>query len=179
MTINHPCEDRVRKEVLDNIAKALLGQSSRGSLLHAKFKKLISSMIFKASVADIEIVDVGYDKSCFGVKTTSPVSKNIYSTINDFLDYPTGDSTPTFCSGSGMSAERWEDRVIDDWREIVVRQYNSIPEYQDILSVCSWTDWQGHLITDKEEIIEDLDQALCDYIIDAELLESWRNDPIP
>lgn len=72
-----------------------------------------------------------------------------------------------------------EDRIADDWRKIVVNQYNAIPEYAAIVRGCRWTDWKGNLITDKDQVVENIDDALCDYIIDSELLEAWRNDPLP
>ena len=179
MIANHPCCDATRNTIIESISSKLLSQKSHGSFLHKKFRKLISESIKQAAVADIECIDTGYDQSSFGVKSSISVNKTIFSTINEFLEYPTGDSRPTFCSGSGMRTETWEELIADDWREIVVNQYNAIPECQSILSANRWTDWKGNLITDKDEIIEDLDQALCDYIIDSELIEAWRSDPLP
>jgi hypothetical protein len=166
----------VREEIIQSIALKLLSQKEHGSFLHAKFKRLVSEKATQAFEADIEHVDTGYDQSCFGRKTSISLDKTKFKTINDFLEYPTGDSRPTFCSGSGMCAETWEDRIIDDWREIVVNQYNGISEYQSVLSDGRWTDWKGSLITDKDEIIEDLDQELTDHIIDTELMGAWRHD---
>ena len=42
-----------------------------------------------------------------------------FDTIQDFLDYPTGHSIPTFNSGSGMSAERWGDLFLEFIREYI------------------------------------------------------------
>lgn len=179
MSVHHPCNDDTRNNIIESIASQLLSQKTRGSFLHEKFKKLVSESSAQAFVSSIDYIDTGYDQSFFGRKSSNPIDKSKFQTINDFLVYPTGDSIPTFCSGHGMVAEIWEDRITDNWREIVVNQYNAIPEYQSVLSAKSWTDYQGNLITDDSEIVEDIDQALCDHIIDTELMEAWRHDPLP
>lgn len=51
------------------------------------------------------MVDAGYDISSFGVQLPELIDVSNFNTIADFLEYPTGQSMPTFCSGSGMHAE--------------------------------------------------------------------------
>lgn len=61
------------------------------------------------SAAEVEVIDSGYDVSSFGRKTGDAIDTSIFSTIEDFLDYPTGESVPTFMPGSGMAAETYSD----------------------------------------------------------------------
>ena len=69
------------------------------------------------SAAEFEVIDSGYDVSSFGRKTGDAIDTSIFSTIEDFLDYPTGESVPTFMSGSGMAAQTYSDLLEDFIRD--------------------------------------------------------------
>lgn len=168
-----------RSAIIEDIANAMLMQKKEGSILHRKFLNLIKECIESASVAEVEVVDSGYDYSTFGRASHVKVNKNQFETIRDFLDYPTGNSRPTFCSGSGMVAETWEDYVSVEWSEIITNYYNAIPQYRDIISSSFWIDYQGNALTEEDEISDDLHNELCDYLIDIELISAWEDSPLP
>lgn len=168
-----------RSAIIEEIANAMLIQKKEGSILHGKFLNLVKECIQSASVADIEVVDSGYDYSTFGRSSYEKVNKSQFETIRDFLDYPTGNSRPTFCSGSGMVAETWEDYISEEWSEIITNYYNAIPKYRDIINSSIWIDFQGNILTEKDEICEDLHNELCDYLIDIELMSAWEDSPLP
>jgi hypothetical protein len=179
--VSHNISDGIkfRDETIQTVAIKILSQKTRGSFLHGKFKKLISGYLSQAKKATIDYRDSGYDQSSYGLASSLPVDRNEFKTIDEFLFYPTGETRPTFCSGSGMSAETWLDRVSDVWCEIVFKQYNAIPEYQSVVKSCVFFDRKGNKLTDMDLIIEELDQELLDYFLDSELLEAWRHDPLP
>lgn len=69
------------------------------------------------SAAISEVVDCGYDVSCFGRRTGEKIDTSAFETVDDFLNYPTGDSVPTFVPGSGMAAQTYSDLLEEFIRE--------------------------------------------------------------
>jgi hypothetical protein len=92
-----------------------------GGELEREAYRWIQEMGRTHSAASIKIIDSGYDVSSFGQRTNSSINTAAFDTIQNFLDYPTGESIPTFCSGAGMAAETWEDRFREFVRDYTTR----------------------------------------------------------
>lgn len=90
-----------------------------GGELEQASNRWIQTVCRSHPAASIEVVDMGYDVSSFGRRTNEPIDAASFTTIQDFLDSPTGESIPTFNSGSGMRAESWEDRFIEFVRDYI------------------------------------------------------------
>jgi hypothetical protein len=80
-----------------------------------------------AQAADVEVVDYGYDVSSRGHRVPETNrerarrgvalsdSDRVAGTLGDLFDAPTGDTRPTYVSGSGLAAETWEGMWSDQW----------------------------------------------------------------
>lgn len=82
---------------------------SEGGELENACYRWIQKACRENSGAEFEVIDSGYDVSSFGRKTGDAIDVSAFSTIEDFLDYPTGESVPTFMSGAGMAAQTYSD----------------------------------------------------------------------
>jgi hypothetical protein len=81
-----------------------------GELEHACYE-WIHNICKKHKAAEVNWEDVGYDVSSYGKELNKPIDINQFKTIEDFLNYPTGASLPTYEPGSGMRYEIWEDEI--------------------------------------------------------------------
>ena len=172
---------KTKRAYIKGISEVLKSQKDRGSFLHRRFTKLIKDGLSRAFVAEVELVDSGYDLSSWGRRSKVPVDATRFATINNFLEYPTGDSVPTHVSGSGMAAETWEERLYYDWIEIVKNAYNAVPLYEEAIHSGLWNsgDLDISIPGNRQNVVCELDDELCDELIADFLLEEWRGDPMP
>lgn len=94
------------REVVLRIKNELM---SDGGELEQACYRWIQQVCREYSAANIKVVDCGYDVSSFGRRTGEPIDASAYQTVEDFLEYPTGESVPTFMSGCGMAAQTYSD----------------------------------------------------------------------
>lgn len=76
--------------------------------LEKELKKEIVSWFLNEKKGFVTRVDSGYDFSSFGNTGVLPFSILDYETVDDFLNETTGNSVPTYLSGSGMVAETFD-----------------------------------------------------------------------
>ena len=124
--------------IIHQIKSALM---ANGGELEIECIRWIQDVCRNNNAANVEVIDTGYDASSFGRILDEPIDTTQFETIQDFLDYPTGRSVPTFESGSGMRYETWDDIFIENVRE------------------CLWK-WleERHLkcqVVDKDDCIDD------------------------
>lgn len=123
--------------------------------LNESLQEVIQDWFFTEKKAYVEYVDSGYDVSSFGRQGNLPFSINDYKSVQDFLDEPTGNSVPTFVSGSGMGAERYEDLLQEKANELIF-------DYKE----------KAIKLAEKKFSIEDADEYFEDYEIDDEHFET-------
>lgn len=62
--------------------------------------------------------DTGYDYSIFSEPSSEHFQPEDYQLLGDFLTEPSGDTRPTFESGTGMHALSWEDALQERWDDL-------------------------------------------------------------
>ena len=81
--------------------------------LQAACIRWIRQQCTENKAARIDQVDSGWDVSMHGVTLDAPINMSAFEIIADFLDYPTGNTLPTYCSGSGFYAETYRECMTD------------------------------------------------------------------
>ena len=127
---------------------------SSGGELETACIRWIQAKIRTEKAACIEVIDIGYDCSTFGKATNDKIDTAAFETIQDFLDYPTGQSTPTFVSGAGMSAQTYDEPFTE-----FIREY-----------IWDWLTRQGYdpIIRDKDGFVDD---DFADFLCDSDASE--------
>lgn len=67
---------------------------------------------------EVEVVDSGYDISTHAKLSDDQNSVSSYEIVQDFLDEPNGNTTPTFESGSGLIAETYSSDLDFELRDV-------------------------------------------------------------
>ncbi len=122
---------------------------SPGGELETACIRWIQERVRNEKAAHVEVIDVGYDCSSFGKTTNDKIDPTAFQTIQNFLDYPTGQSIPTFLSGSGMMTETYEEPFVEFIRD----------------SIENWLTRQGYgpVIRDQNGTVDDdFADMLCD-----------------
>lgn len=118
-----------------------------GELEQESYKWILKNCLI-ARAASIEVIDSGFDISSFGNIESGPIDTSAFKTIQDFFDYPTGQSIPTFERRSGMRAETWGERFIE-----YVRDYR-----------WDWiakSDFYSEIFDERGDVDDDFHDELC------------------
>lgn len=137
--------------VRDVVVKIKTELMSEGGELEQACYRWIQRACRENSAAEFEVIDSGYDVSSFGRKTGNAIDISVFSTIEEFLDYPTGESVPTFMSGSGMAAQTYSELLGEFIRD----------------QIWDWLDRNNlkSFITDDEGLVDD---DFCDISCENE-----------
>jgi hypothetical protein len=92
----------------------------KGPALLAEVRSWLIRVLESRTRGAVEVVDSGYDISTEGVRTEDPLDSSDFITLGDLLESPTGDTEPTYVSGSGLRARTFED----DFREYLYEVEN-------------------------------------------------------
>jgi hypothetical protein len=121
---------------------------------------------------EIEIVDVGYDVSEHVHSTGESFNIENYENVKDFLEEPTGNTIPTYVSGTGLMAETYEDY----FRDLIMRKKYDIAEqvFRKELNI-------GNKMSEEEKVLfDDFNDIFCDVSIEIEqnIYEVFSNQKI-
>lgn len=89
-----------------------------GEIVHKACTFLVKQLL-QANRYTVECIDLGYDTSFYPVSTGHKIEINHSDSVSDLLNEPTGNSIPTFISGSGMACETFRDMLHDELHDII------------------------------------------------------------